>query len=85
MIIICEYCGQYICPSACPNFEGYVAGLGSSIGNCSVCESRVYDEDGHQEKNGKILCAECAEELVSPELLEFLDCTDIEEFFDMLW
>lgn len=84
MIIICKICGQYSCPSSCPEFNGFVAGLGTSIGECEICSARVYDDDGHFVKNGKILCQDCAEELISPELLEFLDCADIKDFFDML-
>ena len=84
MINICKICGQYNCPPACPSFDGFVAGLGSSIGECEVCGSRAYSDDTYFEKNGKILCKDCAEELISPELLDFLDFADIKEFFDML-
>jgi hypothetical protein len=36
-------------------------------------------------KNEKYLCEHCASELISPELLAFLDCEDTEDFFDMLY
>lgn len=85
MIIICKYCGQYVCPSSCPSFAGRVAGLGQHTGTCSNCEVRVYGQEKYYEKNGKILCTECAEELISPELLSFLSCEDIDDFFDALW
>lgn len=85
MIIICEHCGQYLCPPPCPNFSGYVAGPGSAVGTCEVCGARIYEDEKRYCKDGKIMCAECAEELISPELLEFLGCADIKEFFDMLW
>lgn len=84
MIIICKICGQYKCPSSCPEFNGYVAGLGYSTGTCELCGSRAYGDDGHYPINGKIICQECAEEIVSPDLLELLDCADIKEFFEML-
>lgn len=73
-----------MCPSSCPEFDGYVSGLGDSLGECEICAARVYDDDGHCVKNGKILCRDCAEELISQELLDFLDCNDIKDFFDML-
>ncbi len=76
---------QYECPSSCPNFDGYVSGVGSRIGECTVCEQGIYEDDKHYIKNGKFLCSECAEEFISPELLEFLDCSDIKDFFDMLY
>ena len=42
-------------------------------------------EDIHElEKNGKLLCEDCANELTSPELLDFLDCINLKDFFDML-
>ena len=73
-----------MCPSSCPEFDGYVVGLGDALGECEICSSRVYEHDGHLVKNGKNLCKECAQELIPLELLEFLDCADIVEFFDML-
>ena len=85
MIIICKYCGQYTCPSSCPSFDGNVAGLGARKGACARCETNVYDGEGYFEKNGKILCRDCAEELVSTELLDFLDCENLNDFFDLLW
>ena len=85
MIIICDICKQYICPSACPSFTGYVAQIGDSKRVCSVCEVRVYNADKYYEKDDNILCSECAEELISPDLLDFLGCSDTKEFFDMLY
>ena len=84
MIIICKICGQYRCPSSCPEFDGYVAGLGRSIGSCELCGARAYDDDGHYSVNNKIICPDCAEEIVSPDFLELLECADIKEFFEML-
>lgn len=84
MIIICKICGQYICPSSCPEFDGYVAGLGSASGECEICGARVYSGDGHFIRGNKIICKDCAEELISPELLEFLDLADLKEFFELL-
>ncbi len=84
VIIICKICGQYICPSSCPEFDGFVAGLGSALGECELCSARVYEGDEYYIKNGKILCEECTRELISPELLDFLECADIKDFFDML-
>ena len=84
VIIICKICGQFVCPPACPEFDGYVAGLGSAKSECETCGVRNYDGDGHFIKNGKAICIDCAEELISQELLEFLDCVDIKDFFEML-
>ena len=84
MIIICKICGQFVCPPACPEFDGYVTGLGNATSECEICGVRNYEGDGHFMKNGKAICSECTEELISPELLEFLDLADIKEFFDML-
>ena len=81
---MCEVCGQYVCPSSCPSFDGYIVGLGDPCGECSVCESRLYDDEATFSYDGKTVCAECAGELVSPELLSFLGCADIKDFFEML-
>ncbi len=64
---------------------GYLAQAGQAEGMCYSCGTRVYNADKYYKKDDKILCSECAEELISPELLDFLVCTDIKEFFDMLY
>ena len=84
MIIICKICGQYTCPSSCPEFDGYIVGIGSASGECEICGARIYEGDEYFRKNGKALCEDCAEELISQELLDFLGCADIKDFFDML-
>jgi hypothetical protein len=84
VIIICKICNKYFCPPSCPNFDGFVVGVGSSVGECEICSSRIYADDVQFEKNGKFLCQDCAEELISLELLGFLDLTDIKDFFDVL-
>ena len=73
-----------VCPSACPSFEGKVVGLEALNKSCDICGVRLYREDEIFSFHGKTICYECAEELVSPELLELLDCADIKEFFDLL-
>lgn len=85
MIIICDICRLYTCPTACPSYEGKNVLLGDSVGECSVCGARVYNDDEHYTHDGKMLCVECAEELLSPELLAFFGCDTITEFFEMLY
>ena len=85
MIIICEYCKQYECPSSCPSFDGYISELGKPKGLCDQCEQRIYEDERHYKFGDKMICCECAEELISPELLELLDCENIKDFFDMLY
>ena len=85
VIIICEICESYVCPSACPNFDGRVVGVGSPIGVCLECGGHIYDGDVHFCRDNKILCAECAEKLIPSELLSFLGCEDINDFFEMLY
>ena len=84
MIIICEICRQYRCPASCPEFDGYIPGMGKPIGVCEICGCGVYEDDEYYLVNGKFICRDCAEEIVSPDLLELLECADIKEFFDML-
>lgn len=85
MIIICEICKSYVCPPACPNFDGRVVGLGTRNGECHICGAGIYEGDGHFCRDEKMLCVECAEELISSELISFLGCEDINDFFDMLY
>ena len=85
MIIICEFCRQYECPSSCPTFDGYISGAGAYIGKCDYCDQGIFEDDKYYKFGEKILCSECAEELISPELLDFLDCESIKDFFDMLY
>lgn len=73
-----------MCSSSCPEFDGYIVGMGSAMGECEICSARLYEDDEYIVKNEKILCKDCAEELISPELLDFLGIDNIKEFFDML-
>ena len=82
---MCEYCKQYECPPSCPSFDGYVSWLGSPTFICEMCEGKIYEGDVHYVRGDRALCEDCAKELVSPELLEFLGCDDIKDFFDLLW
>ena len=84
VIIICKICGQYKCPSSCPEFSGYIPGLGACVDECFICGTRVYEDDEFFEKNGRVLCDDCVKDLISQELLDFLDCTDVKDFFDLL-
>lgn len=85
MIIICDYCKKIACPSSCPGFSGHSPELRGQVGECYECSSYVYEGDSHVLYGGRLLCRECAEELVPPELLSFLKCKDVKDFFDMLF
>lgn len=85
MIIICDECKQYVCPSSCPSYEGRSLNSSELVGACSRCDEILFFGDEYYRREGGILCRECAEELVSSELLDFLDCDDVKDFFDMLW
>ena len=85
VIIICDECKKYVCPSSCPSFGGRGVGTEAMIGECTRCQVRLYSDDAYFEREGRHICAECAEELISDELLDILNCSDIKEFFEMLW
>ena len=84
MIIICDECGQYFCPDQCPNFSGFIVGVGHPVGVCSLCDGALYRGDKYFVCGEKTVCADCAEQLVSPELLDLFDCFSPEDFFEML-
>jgi hypothetical protein len=85
VINICDICKQYVCPSACPNFLSSVSLHGSAVGACFLCAGSIYDGNDFYVHNERLICAECACELIPSELLEFLECESIAEFFEMLW
>ena len=84
MIIICDECGQYFCPDSCPNFSGFIVGIGDPVRVCSLCESALYRKDKYFVFRDRTVCADCAERLIPPELLDLLDCFSPEDFFDLL-
>ena len=84
MIIICEICEKYICPPACPNYAGRVVGLGATVGYCYECGGRIHEEEEHFRFYDRFLCDQCADELIPSELLSFLACSDIKDFFELL-
>lgn len=78
MIVICEVCGSYFCPSACPNFKS------KPKVTCSCCDVGIEAGESYYLLNEKALCTDCARELFPRELAELLDCYFTEDFFFML-
>ena len=60
---MCAICRRYICPSACPSFEGASAELGRRLSVCTSCGGAIYESDEYVINYGKPYCKRCAERL----------------------
>ncbi len=58
---MCEICRMYICPPACPSYEGISLVNGRPIGRCDECGEYIYAEDIYFEKGRSLLCELCGE------------------------
>ncbi len=58
---MCHICGMYMCPPACPSYEGISIESGKPIGSCDECGAYIYSEDIFFEKGSFLLCADCEE------------------------
>lgn len=52
---MCEFCRQFPCPSACPNFTPVVCAV------CDECGAEIYEDDDYYIISGMVLCPECIE------------------------
>ena len=58
---MCAICRRYICPSACPSFEGESAELGKRLFVCSMCDEPIYETDEYGIRYGNPYCKKCIE------------------------
>ena len=57
---MCQICGKYICPSACPSYDGESAEYGKRIDFCSECGAYLCEFEYIDYSYGKPYCSECA-------------------------
>lgn len=87
VIFICEYCRDLPCPPPCPDFSGYGGGRENEemeMEICALCGVRLHETDQRFRAGAAYVCPDCADELVSPDLLDLLSCPSLTEFFDLL-
>ncbi len=56
---MCRICGKYICPPACPSYDGESAERGRRIGFCASCNRTLCEYDYIGYSNGKPYCLDC--------------------------
>ena len=67
---MCKECGQSICDTCCPNFSGYIPGVGSPHSFCSSCGGGIYGGESYYLISHLAFCEECSEGLSLSELAE---------------
>lgn len=67
---MCEECQMFICPPACPNFDGTLVSLGRSRGRCSLCDGDIYLDEEYYLLGGERICKLCFEDMGLDELTE---------------
>ena len=60
---MCRICGKYICPPACPSYDGESAERGRAKGRCYVCGAMVCEYDEIVYSSGKPYCFACYREV----------------------
>ncbi len=58
---MCKICEFFICPPACPSYDGESAEYGKPLGRCDGCGDYVYEGDLYYVEKRKIFCADCAQ------------------------
>ena len=56
---MCRICGKYICPPACPSYEGESAERGRRTGWCRGCGEALFEYDEVRYSGGKPYCFAC--------------------------
>lgn len=62
---MCQICGKYLCPPACPSYRGRSAERGDKICECSVCGAFLCEYDIVKYSYGKPYCRDCYIELIA--------------------
>lgn len=75
---------KYYCPPSCPSFSGYMPELPEALGACALCYTKLREGDRIYKYKSKLLCKDCANDVITEALMEFLDISSQEELFDML-
>jgi len=60
---MCRFCGKYLCPAGCPNYEGRSAERGRVICRCALCGSLLREDDIVEFSYGKPYCFKCSDRL----------------------
>ena len=60
---MCEICGKYVCPPACPSYMGKSCNSGGLWAVCTRCSREIYRRDVLFRKSEMIFCRECYETL----------------------
>lgn len=81
---MCKECEQSFCDTFCPNFSGYVAGVGLPRVTCSSCGSGIYSGELYYLAADNAYCEECVESLDISELADLFGFSKISEIIEIL-
>ena len=56
---MCDICKKFICPPACPSYDGRSAEHGKRIAVCAICKEPIYLGDLYFASTKLILCSRC--------------------------
>jgi hypothetical protein len=59
---MCDICHAIRCLPACPAYEGDLAGSGTAVGCCALCEGVIHEGERALTHGKRLLCLSCAEE-----------------------
>lgn len=81
---MCKECRQSFCDTFCPNFSGYVAGVGFPHTACSSCGSFIYRGDVYYVVANRAYCEECAKSFDISELADIFGFSKISDIIEGL-
>ena len=81
---MCKECNNIFCVSGCPNFTGFIPGLGAPRHTCSSCEGGIYEGEFYYSISGDLYCEDCVEYLGLRELASLLGYPDISNMLEAL-
>lgn len=81
---MCKQCHQSFCDAFCPNFSGYLPGVGSPSAQCSACGDDIYPEQFYYLIGDRAFCQDCLEGLQVTELAEVLDFSRVSDLIEEL-
>ena len=81
---MCKECKQTYCDHACPEFDGYVVGVGAPKRYCASCEGGIFPGELYYLIGDDAVCEDCAQCLDTGWLAELFGFENVSMLIEAL-
>ena len=81
---MCKECQKIYCDPTCPEYSGYIPGVGAPTNHCVSCESGIYPGELYYVIGDDAICEDCALSLDTGWLAELFGFENISQLIEAL-